>query len=93
LIINKDFIKANYILHITYPTKREKKPYIEGSKSDIRHGKTPYQEGRETKQHNYNTTTTTTTTATTTTQTTQTQTQIDTNFDHCPEENKSIHGN
>jgi hypothetical protein len=33
--------------------KREMKPYVEGSKSDIRHGKTSYQEGRETKQTNY----------------------------------------
>jgi hypothetical protein len=50
-----------------------------------------YQEGRETKQHNYNNFTTTI--ATTNTNNTTTQTQIDTNFDHITEENKSIHGN
>ena len=90
-IINKDFIKIKtyYILHT-----REIKPYVEGSKSNIRHSKTPYQEGRETKQHNYNNfTTTTTTPATTNINYTTTQTPVDTNFDHSPEENKSNHGN
>ena len=44
-IINKDFIKRKTYYKLHNPTKRITKPYIEGNKSDIRHGKTPYQEG------------------------------------------------
>ena len=45
LIINKTLLN-NKILH--NPTKKEAEPYIEGSKSDIRHDTRSYNEGNKT---------------------------------------------
>ena len=59
-------------------TQRDTRPYIEGSKSDIRHGKDLTMRAVKTEQHNNNNNTTTTTTTTKNTNSTTTITLIDT---------------
>jgi hypothetical protein len=66
----QDFIKKKNRLQDLI--KRDTKPYIEGGKSDIRHGKRPYKEGKKattitttTNNKNYNNITITTTNTTT----------------------------
>jgi hypothetical protein len=81
------------------PTKREIEPYIEGSKSDIRHSTRPYKEGSKTVQQkdntkfnnnkNYNNNITTTTTTNNSTTITPNGIKLDQNL----EDYKSNHNN